>query len=551
MPSLADLPVEIVEFILSYLEQSALYALSRTSKGLYNLTTPFLYNHVDLLIPPGGYIPRIDRLLITVLDQPHLGELVKTLRVGISPKEGTVAGQYFLPGDSESRQIVHDKIQSHIQNEPLVSYGEDFHEALIYGEYGAYAALLLLVLPSLKRLDISDHQNETLRLQNLVERVRSGVDDSPLVERIRSIQEFSYNCDTKSGHRHRGKVEAFKVWLMWKMQGVRTLEFSIPCDAGRILLSRVTRIRTPTPRLDPISITKLVIRYSGPVLSHLQELLPTTPHLRSLVCELWHDASMYNDGLRESWLQLDLWNACLTNVRETLETLVLSVEFCDSEQPFFKQPTELHMSSSLDLRAFDKLSTLEVPIPFISGDAGFSIMTPLEPRLPMSLRHLSLRTDMSHAQFPFPFDTSILSATPSHQDAQDEANRLLCARMDVSYTASASLDLVDQISQLKSISIWQPPDTSLEWFERQFEDLATTCKNNGVIAKAVYPMSMRWGSAAHWNLVNEVTLVDPAYPESGRIGRLLRGEREGVPLGLASQYHLDRFERRHVRRPRR
>lgn len=412
-----------------------------------------------------------------------------------------------------------------------------------------------MFLPSLKRLDIFDHQNETLRpLHKLLEVVRGSEDDqthSTFVGRIRSIEEVSFNCDDKLGNGHLQNVDESKVWLVWKFHGIRRLEFRVPSSyRGRVQLHRpFGGFQTMQARLDPIPITKLVIR--GPVLTHLREVLMATPHLKSLTCELEHNLSIESADSRGTWLQLGTWNECLGSVRESLETLVIGVEFCESEQPFFKQPTGLYMEDSLDLRTFTKLSTLEVPLPFISGDAEFSIMAPIEPRLPSSLRHLTLRSDMSHAQFPYPFDTSILATAPTHQDTQDEANWLQYARMDVSYIASASLSLVDQLRQLKSISVWMPPDPSLDWFESQLDDLATTCKNNGISANALYPMSMRWRSAAHWNLIRETSLIDPAYPGRNQYARLLRGEREGVPLGLAMQYHLGEFEKRHVRRSRR
>ncbi|PVI08662.1 hypothetical protein DM02DRAFT_8635 [Periconia macrospinosa] len=555
MPSIFELSVELVEQILGYLDQPALYALSRVSKNLYHMAIPYLYKHLDLLIPPGDHIPRIDQLLINLLERPHLANTVRTLCVGLSPRDGVLEGQRFLPGKSGNRHSLLDKqMKALLANEPLVSHGEDLQEALFYGDYGAYAAMLIMVLPLLVRLEISDSPNETLRpLLRLLERLHRNGDDglpstSPLVRHIRSIEEVTFNYDSKAGNRQVENVQIFKIWLVWKFQNLRTLEFRIPSGADR---ARLWGAGFPPPSFDPIPITKLIIRYSGPVLSYLQALLPATPRLRSLVCELWHDASTDAIEMRDSWLPLDVWNTCLDHVHGTLETLVISVEFCDSEQPFFKQPNGLHMTGSLDLRTFNKLRTLEVPVPFISGDPHFLIMTPIESRLPLSLRSLSLRSDMSHAQFPYPFDPSILPTTPSHQDARDERNWLQNARMDVSYIASASLSLVDQLGHLKSISIWQPPDSSLEWFESQLEDLATTCRNNGVTAKTLHPMLMRWKSAAHWDLIKEITLVDPAYPERGIQKELLRGEREGVPLGLASQYHLSEFQRRHVRRSRR
>lgn len=132
MPSIYELSGELVEQILGYLEQSALYAVSQASRQLYHLTTPFLYKDLDLLIQPGDGTPRIDRLLTNFVERPHLASLVKTLRVGLAPKEGVVSGQRFL-GDIEKNRSLLEKARVLLSRETLGIKGEDFQEALIYG----------------------------------------------------------------------------------------------------------------------------------------------------------------------------------------------------------------------------------------------------------------------------------------------------------------------------------------------------------------------------------------------------------------------------------
>jgi hypothetical protein len=251
------------------------------------------------------------------------------------------------------------------------------------------------------------------------------------------------------------------------------------------------------------------------------------------------------------WISLQQWTESLKKIRATLKTLVMSVEFYDGEELYFRQPDiRKHITGQLDLREFTALQELEVPLPFISSDPSFWLALDFEPLLPPALRHLTLRADMSRAQSVYPFDTSILSETPSLQDSQLESNYLVGARMDMSCIYQTSLYLVDTLRCLHSITVWQPPVHNLEWFQGQFDDFATSCRNRSICAKVLYPQLLRKRSAAHWNLVREVTLFDPSHPDAGPFERLFRGERNAIPLGLATQYHLHEFKKRHVRKHR-
>jgi hypothetical protein len=216
----------------------------------------------------------------------------------------------------------------------------------------------------------------------------------------------------------------------------------------------------------------------------------------------------------------------------------LSIEICDQGEFPFQQPrVGEKLFGYLDLTRHTNLYTLEVPVPFLTGDVDFSITTEIYPLLPSNLRHLSLRTDMAHAQHRFRFDTSRLDRALTFQESQDEALQELNARMDVSYLFHAAMILLDFAPNLDTISVWQPADPSLSWFDGQIEDFAQACRNKSIKALVVYPMILRWKKQEHWNLVKEVTVYNPSRPQSGHHEVLYRGQRGDIPLGLASQYH--------------
>jgi hypothetical protein len=239
----------------------------------------------------------------------------------------------------------------------------------------------------------------------------------------------------------------------------------------------------------------------------------------------------------------------LKRIKTTLTTLVLSVEFYNGEEYYFKQPEiRKHVTGHLDLREFTTLQKLEVPIPFITGNPDFWFDLDFEPHLPPGLHHLTLRLDMSRAQLAYPFDTSVLLKEPSLDDSQREINYLAGARMDMTCIFEISVYLIGRLHNITSISVWQPSDPTLTWFQPQMDEFISGCRNKSITAKVIYPQIFRRCASVHWDLVEEVTLYSPSYPCSGPFGQLFRSERDGIPLGLATQYHLRESNKLRIRK---
>jgi hypothetical protein len=198
-----------------------------------------------------------------------------------------------------------------------------------------------------------------------------------------------------------------------------------------------------------------------------------------------------------------------------------------------------------------------VPFPFLTGDVDFSITKEIYPLLPPNLQHLVLRPDLSHAHLPFPLDESILPHGLTFAESKDMAQYRMNARMDVSYMFQAALSLLDfatttstSPTSFRSLSVWQPADPSLSWFDGQIQDFATTCRNKNVTGRLLEPMLLRWKNGAeHWDLVREITLFESGSEEEERLSetrsnvvreRFWRGEgRLGQVLGLGCQFHVD------------
>ncbi|KAI8943767.1 hypothetical protein NX059_001743 [Plenodomus lindquistii] len=555
MANFSDLPAELVENIISYLPQRDIYMTSRLNHALYTLATPFLYRNVDLYIPPGQFPPKIDRFCFNVINDTRLAARVVSLRLGLRPEKEVKSGQHFLPRDPRFDDgLMFSKAMDAMSSETLVAATDYLRDAIGMREYSAYAALILLVLPSLHHLAVADMKGATLdHLHTILRNLDSGTTwnsrrpSQPLIGRLSSIKTVSINVDNLGGMAYHGDPCRSTLDHLLNLPAVTKLEISVP--EGRQGGSFVLHNRTTylVNKLKVTNITILVIKHSGPQLLILSNLLESTPQLKSLTYDVMFTSNEQTPSdLR--MLDLSAWGDALRRVKDTLEVLVFSIEYCDLQLWAFKQPRiGEKFLGYLDLTYYDRLHTLQVPFPFLTGDAQFSITTEVCALLPPNLRHLSLRPDLSHAQLPFPFDESILpSALPFHE-SKEEASYMMNARMDVSYMFQATLSLLEQAPNLQTISVWQPADPSLSWFQGQLEDFATTCRNKNVTGKIVYPMLLRWKKVQHWDLIREITLFDRLHPDDDQDDKFFREEWEGMPLGLASQYHLHALRSHQVR----
>lgn len=553
MASFVHLPAELVEYIVAYLAQADILTICRLNQSLHALATPFLYRHVDLYIPPNDNVPRIDRFCLNIINDTHLASRVESLRLGLQPDESVKEGQHWLPADRHFDDgLMFSKAMDAMSNETLVAAGDYLRDAIGMREYSAYAALILLVLPALQRLEIADLKGATLdHLHTVLRNLDSGTTWNPryasqaLLARLSSIKSLSLNIDRVSGLVYRRDLGRPTLDHLLNLTGITRLEISFP--EGTEAATSMIGLGLGRPgsqrhqlvsKIRPTNITTLIVRHSGPVLQVLQSLLSCTPQLVSLTYDTFYDCSEREDA-QISGINLAAWSDSLQQVKDTLETLVLSVEYCDTSTYSFQQPrigTKLY--GYLDLTNLHRLQTLEVPFPFLTGDVDFSITAEIYPLFPPDLRHLTLRTDLSHAQSPFPLDASILPNGLTFHESEKEARYVMNARMDVSYMFAATLTLLEHAPKLETLSVWQPADPSLSWFDGQLEDFATTCRNRSVTGRILYPMLLRWKKAQHWNLAREITVFDRLFPSQVHEDKFFREELRGVPLGLASQYHL-------------
>jgi hypothetical protein len=551
MATFSLLPAELVEYIVSYLAQPDLYAMSRINKSLGTLAMPYLYRHIDLVIPPGEKLPRIDKFCVNILNNVRRAARVETLRLGLSSKERVKGGQRWLPKDPHfDDEAMYEKAMTALSDETLVTSGDYLKDAILQREYSAYATLIVLTLPKLQVLDIADFTYSTMdRLHTVLRNLDAEQAwnrrhaSQALMTRLSFIKTVSCNFDKNTGLRYPDEKGRVYLDQVLNLPGLEKLEFSVTdaqAELSRAFNPALIAHRSNRQLVSQIrltNITTLVVRHSTSCAFAVRPLLACTPQLQSFTWDITYDCHD-RDEAPDAWINLDAWNTSLNAVKGTLTVLVLAAEYYNSEKYSFEQPRiGPRLYGYLDLTNFERLHTIEAPIPFLTGDVEFSITADIYPLLPPNLRHLSLRLDLSHAQVSYQLDTSILPQGLTLQQSQAEARCAMSARMDLSYAYHATLALLDHAATLDTITVWQPADPSLSWFDGQVADFATTCNNKSVIGTMVYPMLLRWKKPEHRDLVKEV-IFDPSYPTVDHHERLCRQERAGISLGLATQYHL-------------
>lgn len=559
MAAFSLLPTEMVEFVAAYLAQHDLYALSQTNRSMNTLVIPHLYKHVDLMIYRSNSLPRIDRFCLNILNDPRRATRVQTIQLGPSSGEHIKEGQRWLPRDRHfDDDDMYRKAMDALHGEPLISEEDYLRDAIIQREYSAYAALLVLTLPNLQQLDIADFTFSTMdRLHTVLHNLyderawHSRHASAALLGRLACIEHVSCNVDRRSGLPYPDEKGRVFLDRIFNLSGLRRLEFSITdkqAAMSRTMWPGGNTTHWPSHLLvcqvQATNITKLVIRHSTSCALAIRPLLACTPQLTSFTCDIAYDCHDRDDA-PERWIDLDAWNTSLSVSRRTLEALVFAVEYFDSGKLAFEQPKIGNRQYGfLDLTGFERLHSLEVPIPFLTGDVDFSITADIYPLLPPYLRHLTLRTDLSHSQLSYQLDTSILPQGLTLSQSHAEATYFMNARMDLSYIYHATLALLDHAPTLESISVWQPADPTFEWFDGQVSDFATTCRNKSINGFILFPMLLRWKKPEHRDLVKEIT-SEPS--QADRFERLYRRERFGIPLGLASQYHIRGLRSRLIR----
>jgi hypothetical protein len=286
MTAFSLLPTELVEEIVSYLDQADLNTVCRLNKGLHGLAIPFLYRHVDLRISSGSKPPRVDRFCLNIVDDIRLARRVETLHIGPSSSEEVNNSLRSLSYDASfDHFVMFKKAINALSSEHLVSDQDDripvldhdsFRYAIHGREYTTYTILVLLLLPSLRELRFADYHFSVMDRLFSVLRINQRRKYPVLPHRMSSIKTVAYNFDKKSGLRCLNDYRDIDISSILYLPDLRILEFSIARMQARSLRARLTDLVRAS------NITVLAIRHSNLFPDCILPLLNRTPQLESL-----------------------------------------------------------------------------------------------------------------------------------------------------------------------------------------------------------------------------------------------------------------------------
>jgi hypothetical protein len=310
MATFTHLPAELMEYVYSYLDQPALYAVCQLNRRLHALVVPFLYRHVDLFIRSGDKLPRIDRFCLNVTKHPRLARRVISIRLGPSPEEDVREGQRWITRDNHfDDEAMYGLAMKTLEGETVIS-SSYLRDALLMREYSAYAALILIVLPKLRSLHLADFKNASIHhvhaalwsLKPIGGRNTRYASDN-LMQRLSGIKTVTFNVDKLSGLAYRKSTARFDVDPVLNLPKVQELEFSIP-DVKRhntlgVPYHHITPWQSQHCLHNPeylANITRLVIRHSDADLQNLQPVLNGSTRLQSFTYDIFYDCNERTDA---------------------------------------------------------------------------------------------------------------------------------------------------------------------------------------------------------------------------------------------------------------
>lgn len=212
-----------------------------------------------------------------------------------------------------------------LNNETLVTKTDHLKDAICLREYGAYAALVLLILPTLDALQIADsycatldHVYTILRNLNPVSVWNRRRASQPLMQRLATVKSAHVNVDRITGTAYPCGTTQLTLEPILNLPCLDELEISIPGQRARgnppsnvpqPLFPRVQEGRLLSETTNT-NITKLIIKHSISALNIIQPLLMSTPRLQSFVYDFYHNDAL-QDPVSASWIDLSAWTESL------------------------------------------------------------------------------------------------------------------------------------------------------------------------------------------------------------------------------------------------
>lgn len=393
MPSLLDLPPEIVTTILEYLWTWDQRRVARASKYLQQTATRLIYAEITFKWDGDSCHPGIILFLRSLAENPGLGDLVKALHLkpnspesswGVFSSSGEPSWTVFsssgmptpmtLTNWGRRTQQALDRVVALIRGFNHLSYARTWKDELRKCNMDALVTLLLSFLPNLTRLSMRDCFARDVRiLSRSLAHSMQAPPSGAVMPMLRSLEDVTI---VRSDQRRAGGKSSAGEALPWfHLPQLRRLELTID-DPGSLAW---TPAEAPHPsRLQSLRMTS--IREAN-----ARQALTRCRGLRQLHWHLEYDDEARILPIGERALNMASVNASLEPLCETLEDLTLKAAYETRE--WDKKHLVIELRGTLDLSGFHAIRRLAVSWPLVMG-MGPARGVRLGPSLPKNLEYL-------------------------------------------------------------------------------------------------------------------------------------------------------------------
>lgn len=358
MPSLSDLPTELVQAILRHTTKEDCLALASVNRRFSNEARVRLYRDITFEWKTEE-VPPVCSLLQTLLDNPELRYLVTTLDLS---GQGPLDRHIHTPSVPLAFDV--DKASSLIRG-ICFPHAEAWENALREGKLDAVLALLVILLPRLARLSITQNFARDSRIisQTVLHAAQFTTRDGGPEESFRP--DVSQLCDVticqrRVGEPFRNAVRPFKntpdILGWFYLPSIKRLRLSIdnPFEFSWPLP------QPPQPRqLQTLFLDQIREYRALPILA-------ACPGLKELNWNLRHENGVDADVLHDPpVVDLTKLTAALAPLHDSLEVLTLGGELEEGLDEM--DNPEVTFLGSLDLAMLTRVKTLSAPWMFYMG----------------------------------------------------------------------------------------------------------------------------------------------------------------------------------------
>ncbi|KAK2750811.1 hypothetical protein FQN55_001823 [Onygenales sp. PD_40] len=360
MPTLTDLPFELLLLIFSDLTLGDFCALSYTSRAMPALVKPFLYKNINFTwygnerdsLSRSPSNARMRNLLLSVVRGPKKALWTEHLTLGSYDASAETAWEDGWVPDPTDEALIRD-----VAIRPLHRLGqkrqEIWTEALRQGNSAILAALLVLQLPKLKSLRL-----ELCGMTNWLGGFLSNIVDCSMAQETGiPSNSILYNLENvELTTKNHSAVLDYNIYFLCRLPSIKSIDIDIlmECDPQR------------SYRLGPSTITELTWRDPGQQSYRLKPLLAQATSLKSLT----YYNRPYPNGMAA---MCDVLGSALEPVSETLEHLVLYLPLQtpnhNSTNRAFRGFGNMYMGTIGTIEHLTRLETAEIPLEILFTDS--------------------------------------------------------------------------------------------------------------------------------------------------------------------------------------